>query len=262
MENFLSLPNSCLICKIKINQIIKINCNHYICNKCIYILILYNKNSLEQFLDNIFEEEIQINCICQKGIFFLKYSETLNDFETFDSKNILYEDFSFNLSNNKINLETKIKLGLENLKQINNLIFPNNEIVENAENAKNVLLKICDGCENLYSSIYCYDCASFSCKDCFDKIHSIYKKFAFHRKTENFNDLLTSLQICNDHNKRFVYHCLTCSKFICLDCINSQEELSHEGHEQEYINDFFPTKINEILLDFKIFLLNLEMRKI
>jgi len=273
MEKEIIKLYSCYICKVKTNKIHILKCEHIICEKCIYILILYNKNSLEQFINNIFEEELEINCICQNGFIKLIYSKANDDFIFFDEDDVKIDKIKIDFKKEKYDIHSKFKNGLKLLNQLNSQViidkkndkdvkeilndniecenkisidYPNNRINPDIKiNNEEKIKKICDGCEELYSCIYCYDCSSFSCKECFEAIHSKYKKFLLHRKTENLNELITSSQTCKIHNKRFVYHCLTCNEYICINCLNSEFENIHENHKQEYICDFFPTKIND-----------------
>jgi len=299
MESNIKKGMSCYVCRMTNYETLTMKCEHNICEKCIYILILYNKNSLEQFMNNIYEEELEMNCICQNGLLKLIYSNNSKNFKIFNEKEQKYSNIQINIELENPEYLKKIELGFENLKQIKNEIFSKEEnhlqnraltndknnnftiynkinlnnknkdkinikntfsnltesiyqnnisnynLDSNYRNPHSEIKKICDGCEDLYSSIYCYDCSSFSCEECFKNVHSIYKKFSSHRHTENLNDLLSNSQTCKIHNKRFVYHCLTCNEFICINCINDEEENLHQNHKQEYISDFFPTKISE-----------------
>lgn len=284
MEKNMMYAKVCLICKVKNKEGFAFDCGHEYCKNCFYILILYNRNSLELFMSNMFEEEIEINCICHNGLFKLNYCANTNQFKIHDSKGKIIEDLNINISSKHQNIENKMPIGAESIEHTEKLIFSddkeqseNYNLIKNknknnkSDEAKycpesldkinkhiqkdnnsnlyeNLIHKICEGCEETYSSYYCYDCASFSCNDCFKKIHSLYRKFFNHRKTEKLNELFTDFVICKIHNKKFIYNCLTCNKFICLDCINCEEENKHDGHTQEYISDFFPTKINENIL--------------
>lgn len=96
---------------------------------------------------------------------------------------------------------------------------------------QNLYGKTCDACDSLELKTYCYQCQSYFCKKCLDKIHNSIIAFRTHRITDNFSDFPEKIYCNCDEEKEIFYVC--CDMFLCEICIIR----FHLSHPFKFLNN-------------------------
>ena len=154
----------------------------------------------------------------------------------------------------------------KNNHKINNIFFKEyNNIMQN-ENKNNFKCNICKKFINLsYNTIYnCLACQEKLCESC--KI--------IHQKNHKIIEYYQRKFYCYIHNKNYYSFCKRCRKNLCTDCISKhndkeniiyfhdlipkKEEIDNDIKEIEEKKKLFTKKIEEIIIDMKKMIENIE----
>lgn len=120
--------------------------------------------------------------------------------------------------------------------------FFSNHVVKRSF-TQNLYGKVCDACDTFELKAYCYQCKSYFCKKCLEKIHNSIIPFRVHRITDNFNDFPDKIFCYScDEDKEIYYMC--CEKFLCEICIirfhlsHSFKFIYNESNNEEFSQYF------------------------
>ncbi len=125
--------------------------------------------------------------------------------------------------------------------------FLSDEVVKKSF-TQNLYGKTCDSCDSYELQSYCYQCKSYFCKKCFEKIHNFIIPFRQHRVTENFSNFPDKI-FCNCCMEEKEVFFLCCERFLCEMCI-IRYHLTHkfkfiiESPDEDLINYANSTNFN------------------
>ena len=200
-------------------------------------------------LENVSHKIMKYSCghnICQKCSFtylLLYISKITKGLSSNYNRNQTFECFVCNNGNSSITI---------------NEYF--NSTVMKKSFTQNLYGKCCDACDSFELKSYCYQCKSYFCKKCIEKVHNYIIPFRLHNLTDNLSEFPDKI-ICNscEDDKEIYYLC--CDRFLCEICIvrfhltHSFKFIYNDSNNDEYnqllnnINKYFDISENEISID-------------
>jgi hypothetical protein len=92
---------------------------------------------------------------------------------------------------------------------------------------KKQIVKICNGCEAVNSSVFCSSCNACYCAGCDQKVHKL-KNRASHNRVPAAEGRVRRVDTCSEHSSQILdFFCTQCDATICMYC---RDYGKHRGH--------------------------------